>query len=110
MSGHTKGTWRAQSMIQGGIKMFGVCILSADKKSGQRWCAISTTLSLEEEEANARLMAEAPAMLEALREINNTIYAAGLVVGSDEYFKVRGLATDIVNKLEVKKLAIELDI
>lgn len=38
---------------------------------------------------NEKLVAEVDQMKKDFSKINKTIYAAGLVLGSDEYFKVR---------------------
>lgn len=48
----------------------------------------------------AKLIAMAPEMLRALDKINKIIFAAGLSLGSDEYFEVRALCTDITNQFE----------
>jgi len=40
-----------------------------------------------------------------LNQINNIIYAQGLKLGSDNYFKVRGLCVDTVRETDMRMIA-----
>lgn len=48
--------------------------------------------------ANANLTGLAPAMLHALEKINTIVYANVIVAGSAEYFEIRDLCCDLIQK------------
>lgn len=49
-------------------------------------------------EADAHIFSMASDLLEALNQINQTIYAQGVILGSDDYFKIRTLCCDALAK------------
>jgi len=55
-------------------------------------------LETKEGQANAKLIASAPEMLEALIKINDIVFANVIVAGSDEYFQIRELCNSLIKK------------
>lgn len=80
MSGHTPAPWtvdaRDQGQDGGGHRSTLVMILAGDMR-------IATMFSAQDREANARLIAAAPELLEALKDITERFIQAAVLAGTD---------------------------
>jgi hypothetical protein len=95
MSKHTPGPWTADQY--GGIEdargmTVAVCV------QGEQWQTADGGIDVEEfpYEANARLMAAAPELLEALKEL----YNASLVMEQPRFYKALAEAKKVIAKIE----------
>lgn len=84
---HTKGQWR----IAGGISTLRIL-------AGEYEVASIHPRRVSEEKANAKLIAAAPELLEALRQISAMDYPTEKNSGPELYRKMQGLAVAAIQK------------
>ena len=80
MNGHTPGPWRLSPLLSGSENDRGFRIFASDGRDGTMWIAdVSPVIdndrgdASEEGKANARLIAAAPDLLEALKDVEANV-------------------------------------